>query len=660
MHNTDEKEYDFKNLDLKLKNLEKFIQNSSQNHSKQKNIIEKLIKALEAAPVVIWEWQLTTNAIVFDENIRNLLGYDDKFDLIQNDWSKVISPSYIEKIGVIKDRCIIDPSFKGTLLLKGIDSTGNHCNMIWSARYAENNTLTGTFVQIQDFSPDATLDVTLQNIPIGVLVFDHTGKVIMINPATRKILGIREDNQIVGFNIADFSPFKESGIVHYFFDLAEKNLEFDFESPAIQNLTGKQIFLQLRGFERNQSDLHLLLITDITKRKNLEDQYRQLQRLESIGKLAGGIAHDFNNILTVIKGSAAFALTGMEEGNPAYDNLYNIQKASERAESLTQQLLAFSRRQLLQPKVLNLNDLILNIKARLESLIGSHIRIITNLDKDAESVKADQEQIENVIVNLALNARDAMPDGGTLTIETSRVTLDENYMRGRPLVKPGPYIMLGVSDTGCGMDKAVEAHIFEPFFTTKEKGLGSGMGLATVYGVVKQSSGYIWVYSEIDQGSTFKIYLPRVTDSPQSAEMSTPAEDDLKGTETVLVVDDEAEVRNLVSEMLRFYGYKVMEAPNAANALMIFEKYKETIDIVLTDVVMPQMSGLDLVEKLLPNYPDTKVLFMSGYTDNVIVEHGLLDKNKNFIQKPFNAKALIQKVREILNDSSGRMGGDHQ
>ncbi len=652
MSNMEETEYDFTNLDRKLKNLEQFIQNSTQDHSDQKKILHRIQTALSAIPVGIWEWNTAENQVLLDEHVRYLLGYDKKFQLEQTGWTNVISSSDIAKITVVRDRCLKDPDYKATLLLNGVRNDGSLCNLIWSARCIGNKVIAGTIILRPDTIPDATLDVTLQNIPIGIIIFDQTGNVLKINPATGSILGLDNDAQLVGTCLAEFRPFKEAGIAHYFTDLVENNQEFDIESPAIQNLSGKQIFVQIRGFERNQSRLHLLLITDITKRKNLEDQYSQAQRLESIGKLAGGVAHDFNNILTVIKGSAAMAIAGMEAGNPAYDNLYNIQMAAERAESLTQQLLAFSRRQLLQPKVLKLNDLVIGMKSRIEGLIGNGIRLNTNLNENAGSIKADQDQIENVIVNLVLNAHDAMPDGGMLTIATDAVNLDSNYMHGRPLVNPGKYIMLEVKDTGIGMEKSVQTHIFEPFFTTKDKGLGSGMGLATVYGVVKQSSGYIWVDSEPGRGSTFKIYLPQVPDAPGGAETALPSEEDLRGTETILVVDDEAEVRSLVSEMLRFYGYKVMEAPNAGNALMIFEKYKDTIDIVLTDVVMPQMSGIDFAQKLMPNYPGTKVLFMSGYTDNVIIQQELLDKNKNFIQKPFNTKALIQKVREILDQST--------
>jgi len=651
MRDMDDKEYDLKNLEEKLKHLENFIQNSIQNFVDQRNLLSTMRNALNTAPICIWEWNIADDIVVLDEQISRIL--EKEIDPVQQGWTELIREEDIDQIRSECKRCFEESGYTSNLRLRGAGGEEKVRELLWSATAIPGNRLTGTLIRLPSECTRTTPDLLQENLPIGIMVIDKSGKVLSVNPAVKSILGAGKERDIQGVQLWDFKSFKEAGIVHYFHDLAEKDLEFDFESPALQNLSGKCIYLQIRGFESNVSGQHLILITDITKRKNLEDQYRQLQRLESIGKLAGGIAHDFNNILTIIKGSTALAISGVEEGNPAYDNLYNIQRASERAESLTQQLLAFSRRQMLQPKVLNLNELIERMRSRIENLLGDQIRLRTGFDDKTGSVKADQEQIENVLINLVLNARDAMPDGGSLVIETSPVTLDENYMRGRPLVKPGPYVLLSVSDTGQGMDNSVQAHIFEPFFTTKEKGLGSGMGLATVYGVVKQSSGYIWVYSEPGKGSTFKIYLPRVTEGTRISEAASVRDEDLRGTETVLVVDDEEEVRSLVSEMLRFYGYKVMEAPNAGNALMIFEKYQETIDIVLTDVVMPQMSGLDLIEKILPDYPSTKVLFMSGYTDNVIVEHGLLDKDRNFIQKPFNAKALIQKVREILDNSSG-------
>jgi two-component system cell cycle sensor histidine kinase/response regulator CckA len=304
----------------------------------------------------------------------------------------------------------------------------------------------------------------------------------------------------------------------------------------------------------------------------------------------------------------------------------------------------------MQPKVIELNQLIHKVESKIRQISGENIELDISLQSDQGNIKVDPGQMEQVITNLLTNARDAMPNGGKIIIETSNVILDENYLKRHPVVKTGSYVMLAITDTGCGMDKDTVAHIFEPFFSTKEKGKGSGMGLATVYGIVKQSDGYIWVYSELDIGTTFKIYLPRVEESMVSIEKPVISDKSMRGHETVLLVEDEEEVRNLVSEMLRFYGYNVLQAANAGSALSIFNKYRQSIDLILTDIVMPQMSGPELIERIFTSHPDVKVLYMSGYTDSALVNHGLLAEEKYFIQKPFSAANLVEKVRLILNE----------
>ena len=493
-------------------------------------------------------------------------------------------------------------------------------------------------------------DATINNLPIGLVILDAQANIRSVNPAFLKIFGVESDMSLLNEFINNLQPIKNGGLEHYFTDLCEKNIDFDFESPEILNYSDKRLYLHCQGFVLPGPDSsYMLLFSDITKRKRLEEQFAQYQRLESIGNLAGGIAHDFNNILTIIKGASALALRDMDNDDAHYQNIDKIHSAAERAESLTQQLLAFSRRQLLQPKIISLNELIDGMEQQIRAQIHDKIRIKTVLAKDTGQIKADLHQVEQVIRNLILNANDAMPDGGALTIETNNEDLDENYLQRRPLVKPGRYVMLVIGDSGKGMDKNTQTHIFEPFFTTKEKGQGTGMGLSTVYGIVKQSSGYIWVYSEPDKGTVVKIYFPFYEKVIESTTPKSISDRNLRGNETVLVVDDEGEVRNLVSEMLRFYGYNVLEAPSAGNALLIFEKYNKSIDLVLTDLVMPQMNGVEMVEKIIPDYPKTRVIFMSGYTDNIIDEYELIDKSKNFLQKPFNARTLVEKIREILD-----------
>jgi PAS domain S-box-containing protein len=397
------------------------------------------------------------------------------------------------------------------------------------------------------------------------------------------------------------------------------------------------------------------IISDITERKHaeeeiaaLEEQLRQTQKMEAIGRLAGGVAHDFNNLLTVINGNCELSLFELKEGDPLRGIFEEIQNAGERAAGLTRQLLAFSRRQILEFKILDLNTLLQNLKKMLHRILGEDIELATFLSEKLGNVKADPGQIEQVIMNLAINARDAMFDGGKLTIETANVELDEEYAQTHIAVKPGRYVRLSVSDTGVGMTPEVRERIFDPFFTTKEKGKGTGLGLSTVYGIVKQSEGNIWVYSEPGRGTTFKIYLPRV-EEPLEELREEVVKEVARGNETILVVEDEEAVRKLAVRVLKKQGYKILAASDGTKAFMLCEEFKEPIHLILTDVVMPGMSGSKLVERLKKIHPEMKALYMSGYTDNAIVHHGVLEQGIHFIQKPFNVDGLARKVREVLD-----------
>ncbi len=381
------------------------------------------------------------------------------------------------------------------------------------------------------------------------------------------------------------------------------------------------------------------------------EQLRQSQKMEAVGQLAGGIAHDFNNLLTAITGYSELSLRRLQAEDPLHRNIKEIKKAGERAASLTRQLLAFSRKQVLQPKVLALNSIISDVEKMLRRLIGEDIELRTVLEPQLGSVKADPGQIEQVLLNLAVNARDAMPQGGKLTIETANVYLDGEYAAQHIAVKPGHYVMLAVSDTGCGMDEKTQARIFEPFFTTKEAGKGTGLGLSTVYGIVKQSGGNIWVYSEVGRGTTFKVYLPRVDEGAQEHMRSAEPEDAVQGTGVILLAEDEHMVRKLAREVLEMCGYKVLEAANGGAALLICERHQESIDLLITDVIMPEMGGRELATRLSQLRPEMKVLYMSGYTDNAIVHQGVLDEGANFIQKPFSPQTLASKVREVLGET---------
>jgi PAS domain S-box-containing protein len=403
-------------------------------------------------------------------------------------------------------------------------------------------------------------------------------------------------------------------------------------------------------------------IVDITELKRAEaakakteDQLRQAQKLESVGRLAGGVAHDFNNLLTVINGFSRLLLGNLKAGDPLRDRLEEILKAGERAAGLTQQLLAFSRKQILQPRVLDLNRVVEEMRPMLERLMGENVEVCVRLHAEAATIRADPNQLEQVVMNLAVNSRDAMPHGGKLSMETGFVEWGESHVQSRPGAHPGPYVMLAVSDTGEGMSEETRGHIFEPFFTTKEVGKGTGLGLSTIHGIVEQSGGYVEAASELGRGTTFNIYLPRVVDA-QADSGKPEAVPAMGGQETVLVVEDQAVVRRYAAAALRTYGYQVIEAENAAEALLLCERESERIDLILTDLTMPGLSGRELADRLKKRRPGIRVLFMSGYTDDTIVHQGALEDGVEFIQKPFGPGQLAVKVREMLVAAGGRLG----
>jgi CheY-like chemotaxis protein len=371
--------------------------------------------------------------------------------------------------------------------------------------------------------------------------------------------------------------------------------------------------------------------------------------MEAIGILAGGIAHDFNNLLNVINGYCELVLDDLAEDNPIRNDIRQINQAGTRAKSLTSQLLAFSRKQILQPAIMDLNDAIANLNSMLRRLIPENIDLAITVQSCLGLIYADMGQVQQILMNLVINARDAMPQGGKLTIETANVYHDEEYVQSYPAVKVGSYVMLAISDNGIGMDKTIKSHLFEPFFTTKEKGKGTGLGLSTVYGIVKQSDGFIWVYSEPGKGTTFKVYFPRVEGKVAKLKNEIKSELRTRGVETLLLIEDESSVRSLAARILRERDYTVLEASNGQEALDVAREYAGVIHLTLTDVIMPGMSCKDLVSQLDAMRPGIKVLYTSGYTDNAIVHHGILDSGVTFLQKPFTVEHLERKVREVLD-----------
>jgi PAS domain S-box-containing protein len=395
------------------------------------------------------------------------------------------------------------------------------------------------------------------------------------------------------------------------------------------------------------ADVLEAIAEDVTDRRALEDQFRQAQKMEAVGRLAGGVAHDFNNLLMVISGYAEVILSNLDFDHPLREKATAIQQASDRATTLTRQLLAFSRKQLLELKVVDVNAIVADMERLLRPLIGENVELVAKLAPQAGYVRADAGQLEQVLMNLVVNAKDAMPAGGRLTIQTQNLALDEGHRPGQTFIHPGQYVMLSVSDTGTGMDKETQSRIFEPFFTTKEKGKGTGLGLSTVYGIVKQSGGYVIVQSELGHGTSFHIYLPQVegTSEKHAAPVAgTPA----GGTETVLLVEDEESVRQLVRDTLEVKGYKVVEAENGEAGLAAATGHKGKIDLVITDVVMPGVGGREMVERISATRPEAKVLYLSGYTEDAILSEGSIQSGTAFLQKPFTLQNLSKKVREVL------------
>ncbi len=398
------------------------------------------------------------------------------------------------------------------------------------------------------------------------------------------------------------------------------------------------------------NDKVVAVVRDITRERRLEEQLNQAMKMEAIGRLAGGVAHDFNNALTPIIMITAALLNELNDRDPIREDMEDIQEAANRCADLTRQLLAFGRRQALQTRVFNLNDVVASMEKMLFRVIGEDVELTKFLAPDLGNVKADVGQIEQILANLAVNARDAMPGGGKLAIETANVELSREYAKRHASVTPGQYVMIAVSDSGTGIDEQTRIHIFEPFFTTKERGKGTGLGLSTVYGIVKQSGGYIWVYSEPGEGTAFKIYLPRVEDEAEKLKKrERDGAESWRGSETILLVEDDGYVRKVASRILLKLGYKVIEAANGEQAIKICAAYSGKIHLIVTDVVMPGMSGKELVGRLSKSCPEMKIIYVSGYTDNAIVHHGVLDPGTNFLQKPFTSQTLARKIREVLD-----------
>ena len=495
--------------------------------------------------------------------------------------------------------------------------------------------------------------ILIENLPQKIFLKDRRSVYLLCNEKYARDLKIKSE-EIFGKTDNDF--YSRELAEKYRFDdqrLMEENKIEDFEEQYVLDEEERWVHTIKVPVKDGKGDVTGILgiFWDITEEKRLKEQFLQAQKMEAIGVLAGGVAHDFNNILTTIIGNAQLAQINMEKDDLLYESIEEIKKAGERGSRLTSQLLAFSRKQIIQPTMLNLNDIITNMEKMIGRLIGEDVKLLMNLEPKLFPVKMDKGQIEQVIMNLVVNAKDAMPEGGKLIIETANMVLSGDYFSKHSIIGySGNYVMLSVSDNGIGMDKEIQKHIFEPFYSTKEKGKGTGLGLSTVYGIIKQNNGFIWVYSEPGQGSVFKVYFPRIKADADSEKIEQQPEGVIGGSETVLLVEDDDGLRKLLQGILNKKGYKVLAAENGEDALRISGTHDGSIDLILTDVVMPKMSGKKVVERLQRLYPHVKVIYMSGYTDDAIVHHGVLEPGINFIEKPFATEKLARKIREVLDD----------
>jgi PAS domain S-box-containing protein len=499
---------------------------------------------------------------------------------------------------------------------------------------------------------DAHHRTVLEHIADAVFITDADGRYLDVNPRACELTGYTREELLQMSSPDTYPAGARAEAQERLSDIARAGSGLRFFERQLVRKDGSVVTVEVNA--RPLPDGRLLATSrDVTERRQLELQLRQAQKMEAIGRLAGGVAHDFNNLLTAIFGYVDLVREELPAGSAAHQDLAEVRNAAERAAALTRQLLAFSRQQVLEPIVLELNYLVEDFEKMLQRVIGEDVRLRLALGQDVGNVRADPGQLQQVIMNLVVNARDAMPTGGSIILETANAELTAQYAELHQPVIPGRYVMLAVSDSGTGMSPEVKARIFEPFFTTKEKGKGTGLGLSTVYGIVKQSGGYIWAYSEVGRGTTFKVYLPSV-DAPAEPLAKPRETGSLSGTETILLAEDDAILRPLARELLHKLGYAVLEGEDAESALAAARVHEGPIHLLVADVVMPGPSGRELARRLAEIRPQTKVLYISGYTDDAIVHHGMLEPGLHFLQKPFTPAALARKVREVLDSPGGR------
>ena len=610
----------------------------------------------------------SAGAAFLGRSVREIIGKDDR-ELFSEDTGRSIMDN---------DRKVMESGATQTYEEQG---TSNGVSRLFLATKGPYRDAEGAIVGLLGVSRDITerkraeeeirqsqqkLRIHFEHTPLAVVEWDLDFRVTAWNPAAERMFGYTREEAVGqrGHFIVP-EPFRDR------VDSVWHDLLHEQETPSGRtrprfagndNITkdGRLISCEWYNTPLVDESGRVLgvasLVQDVTERVGLEERLRQSQKMEAVGRLAGGIAHDFNNLLTIILGYSQIVADGVPQGSRLAESTSQIKSAAERAAGITRQLLAFSRKQVLSPRIINLNDIVINLDSMLRRLIGEDIEVMTVPAPELGSVKADPGQIEQVVMNLALNARDAMPRGGKLTLETSNATLDDSYARNHQAAAPGRYVMLAVSDTGEGMTSETQSRIFEPFYTTKEVGKGTGLGLSMVYGIIKQSGGYIWVYSEPGRGTTFKIYLPRVDQPAEASTAEKRSPGAQQGTETILLVEDDAQLRQLSSSVLTRCGYNVLTAANPEDGLAICKGNHHDIRLLVTDVVMPRMNGRQLAEQILQICPKLRVLYISGYTNNAIVHYGVLDSGLWFLPKPFTLAALAAKVREVLDADTSTAG----
>ncbi|HEY1952809.1 MAG TPA: PAS domain S-box protein [Gemmatimonadaceae bacterium] len=613
---------------------------------------------------VIWDWDIATNALVWNDSVETVFGHKQNRIFPEVKWRyDHIHPEDRDRV-VAGIHAILDQGGSSwTDQYRYLRGDGNYANVMDRGYIARDNN--GAALRMIGAMTDVTertrseaairFQAQLLNaVQQAVVATDPEGHVIFWNDFAHRLYGWPAE-EAVGKLIQDLTPSPF---------LREHMADIFTRGAAGESWTG-EFLVQGRGGkafpallttspirdERGTVLGFVLVSIDLSERRALEEQFRQSQKMDAVGRLAGGIAHDFNNLLTVIRLNTEIIMDGFDPTDPRSEDVKQIRNAAERASSLTRQLLAFSRKQILQPRVLDMNSVVGTVEPMLQRLIGEDITIASSCIARGYVV-ADPGQIEQILVNLVVNARDAMPQGGTISIETQNAVLDETYTSEHAPVIPGKYVMLAVGDTGVGMTRDTREHAFDPFFTTKEAGKGTGLGLATVYGIVKQSGGYVWIYSEPGLGTTLKLYFPEVSASAAftSAEYKPTSKIQARGSETILLVEDEEAVRGLTSRILEKQGYRVIVAEHGRAAMDIATKEEGRIDLVLTDIVMPGMNGRGLVERLAGIRPRIKSLYMSGYTDDDIIRRGFIEPSKSFLQKPFTSEALLQTVRKVLDE----------